>query len=500
MTDHTISIDNARENLLSCALFMTENISSVEARAAAMNEIIGRLLAQDKVDLAAELADSLEDPFARNRLLTQVISKCVEMDDLEYAFQLIEAIDEFGMQSRAREVIALRLAKQGEFEKASEIAADLDHSSDAFAGIAVYQTQAGRHAEAAQTLEKIDFPGAKIKALIAAAVYFFERGEKEKTVEFLDSARRETAEVEFTQEKIGLLLEISMQMIRAGAFEKASEVLNEASVIIEKLETVQKDHLFVSVAVGFLKAGDVEAADRTLDLVTDKTQMASCLLAFSQEFAEEKDFEEAVDALEESYAILKSQSETEVRSTKERFRLFGAIAAQFASLDKFERAIEIAQENIDREQKNLALSKIAQIAALKDENRFVEQALQAFGDESSRLNALIAISDVKKGLNKPDEALKILDEAQMLVETVEQLIVRTEVENGLAARYFQSGEPEKARLAATKSLRTIEKIKGDENRAYALAQLSEIYEKFEFVVTEEDRNILDNMVKTSEFS
>ncbi len=500
MAEHLIKIENARENLLSCALFLTENINSVEARAAAVDEVASHILAQGNVDLAAGLADSLEDPFARNRLLTQVIAKCAEIGDNEYAFQLVEAIDEYGIQSRAKEVIALKMAERGEFENALEMARNLDHSSDAFAGIAIFQIQKDLENEALNTLESISFPGSKVKALIASAVHFLEKEQIDKTIQYLEKARNEAVEIEFTEEKVSFLMEIAIQFIRVKNNEKAIEVLNDTRLIVEQIDTFHRDNLLVNAAVGFLKAGDVELADQTLDLVGDKTQISNCLLAFSQEFLTEGDAEEANDTLEESYAILKSQGESEIRDSNERFRLFASIAVQFANLEKFERAIEIAQENIVPQQKNLALAKIAQIAAVKEKDEYADQALRAIGEESSRLNALVAVSDVKNNAGKKDDSLNLLNEASILVETVEQLIVRTEVENDLSARFHQVGETEKSREMASRSLRTIEEIKGDENRSYALAQLSDIYNKFGFEVSSEDKTILDNMVKTSEFA
>ncbi len=500
MAEHLISIENAKENLLSCALFLTENINSVEARTAAMDEVVSHIIAQGDVDLAAELADSLDDPFARNRLLTKIISKCVEIGDEEYAFQLVDAIDEYGIQSRAKEVIALQLAKRGEFENALEIAENLEHSSDAFAGIANYQTQSGLENEALNTLERIDFQGSKVKALIAIAVYYREKEKIEKVIENLEKAEIEAYKIEFRQEKVGFLLEIAIQYIKANDKAKAIETLTNTRSIVEKMDGVEKDGLFANIAVGYLKAGSIELADQTLDLVRDKAQISNCLLAYSQEFLVTGDADEAAESLEESYAILKSQSESEIRDTKERFRLFGSIAAQFAEIGKYERAIEIAQENIDIQQKNLALTKIAQIAVLNENDAFARQALQAIKEESSKLHALVALSDTKNSLGKKDEALEFLNEASYLVDTVEQFIVRTEVENDLAARFYQLGETEKARELAAKSLQTIEEIKGDDNRSAALAQLSDIYQKLDFTISAEDKSILDNLVKTSEFS
>lgn len=499
MAEHLISIEKAKENLLSCALFLTENINSVEARAAAMDEVVSHIIARGDVDLAAELADSLEDPFSRNRLLTQVISKCVENDDIGYAFQLVEAIDEPGIQSRAKEVIALQMAKKGDFEKASEIAENLQHSSDALAGIAAFQIRNGFENEALDTLEKIHFPASKVKALNAIAYHYLELNQTENAVRYLEKAQFEAGEIEFKEEKIAVMLEIAVNFIEAKRLDKANELLETIRSIVENLDTVQKDNLLVNVAVGFLKADNLEQADGTLDLVFDKVQISNCLLAYSQEFLKVGDSEEASDSLEEAYAILKSQSETEIRDTNERLRLFGSIAAQFANLEKYERAIEIAQENVDIQQKNLALSKIAQFAVTKEKDEYTRQALRAINEESQKLNALVALSDVKNSLNKKEEALELLNEASHLVDTVEQFIVRAEVENELATRFYQSGETEKARELASKGLRTIDKIKGDENRSAALAQLSDVYIKCDFALSAQDRDILDNLVKASEF-
>jgi hypothetical protein len=61
---------------------------------------------------------------------------------------------------------------------------------------------------------------------------------------------------------------------------------------------------------------------------------------------DEKD--EALETLEEAYAILKSQRESETRDSRAKFQVFSAIAVQFARFEKAERAIEIAQENMTK--------------------------------------------------------------------------------------------------------------------------------------------------------
>src|SRR5690606_15408481 len=109
-------------------------------------------LARGEVDLAAELANSLDDPFMRDRLLIAVAAKCADLDDDEYALQLADAIEEQGLQSQAREMIALQKARKGEIEAARAIASSIFHPDTALAGIAAKQAEMGDTEAATETL------------------------------------------------------------------------------------------------------------------------------------------------------------------------------------------------------------------------------------------------------------------------------------------------------------------------------------------------------------
>ena len=108
MAEHLISIEEAQEDLLSCAAYLAEGIKSADGHSEAMRAILPYYLAKDNVDLAAEFANSIDDPFMRDRLLTLVAEKCAAIDDDEYAFQLAEAIEDNGAQAQALERIALQ--------------------------------------------------------------------------------------------------------------------------------------------------------------------------------------------------------------------------------------------------------------------------------------------------------------------------------------------------------------------------------------------------------
>ena len=317
-----ISTEEAKQDILSCAIYLAGNINSTESQAEALRLIVEHYLAKDDVDNAAQYADVIQDTFMRNQMLVNVIAKCVAIDDDDYAVQLIDSIDDRGSQIRAKEAIGLQFAAKGKFEQSFEIADSLEHSSDLLAGIAVNQVKNGFESEASATLERIDFFKSTVSALQEIAIHFIKEQNFEKANEYLERALMLSEEIEFTEDKIRAYFENGAYFAEIEKNDKAIESFLKASNEIEQLEGVQKDNLFGTVAIGFLNAGSVDLADRNLDAVTDKTQMANCLLGFSQIFEKEDDREEALETLEESYAILKSEKESEIRDSKARYQPF----------------------------------------------------------------------------------------------------------------------------------------------------------------------------------
>ncbi len=499
MAEHLISIEDAREDLLSCAVYLAENIGSTEARAAAIETIITYYLQHSDVDTSAEIADSVDDPFIRDRLLAEVVSKCAEIGDDEYAFQLVDAIDEQTTKNSARGKIAIQKAKKGQFAEAIELAGKLDHSSDVFAAIAIYQAVSGAALEAEKTLDRVDFFSAKVVALQEIALFQLQEKDTDSAVITLDRAFSIAGEIEFTEDKIRALLAIAGSYAEAGEKEKACNALDAARRVVESIEGAHKDNLFVNIAIGFLRAGNVDEADSTLDLVEDKSQIADCLIGFTQVFRLEEDEEEALESLEEAYAMLKSQTEREIRNSKVRLQLFGSIAREFAELGKVERAIEIAHENPDGQLRNSALTQIAQICTAESYPEMAKAAVSGIEPESQRIPALIALSDVLVKEKRVEEALEKLNEASDMAREIQQYIFRCELQNQIARRLFEVGDAEGARRILSEGLESANEIRGGAHRSVALAELSESYKQLEFDLSPEDKEIIGTLVRTSDW-
>ena len=254
-----------------------------------------------------------------------------------------------------------------------------------------------------------------------------------------------------------------------------------------------------NISLGFLRAGSLELADRTLDLVTNKTLLASALSSYAVEFDKNGEREEALETLEEALAILKSEREKEIRDSKARFNILGSIAVNFAHFGNAERALEIALENPYEAERHSALKQIAQINVLNKNDETTDQVIAAIDDRAEKIFGLIGVSDAYQKLEKPIEALKFLHEAEIQSSEVKQSFTRSIVYNWLATKFYGLGETKKAREISLENLTTITQILDESQKVMALANLAKIYENLEFELGTKEKEILNHMLRKSEW-
>ncbi len=499
MSDHLISFADAQSDLLSCSAYLAEAIQSRDGRAQAMMSIVPKYLTKGDVDLAAELANTVDDPFVRDRLLIAVAEKCAATGDDEYALQLAEAIDDFGLQSQARERIGLQLAANGEFEKAREVAETMDHRDSVLAGIAVKQHADGDNAAAIITVGEIGYMGTAVHGLMSMAAADIEKEKFEASAELLEKASTAADDIEHDEEKIRALVDIGNAFIAAKRNDRAIEIFDKARGFADLLDNTHRDNFLGAVSLGFMRAGSLELADRTLDSVADKTQIANCLLGFAREFWRRDEKTDALESLEEAYAILRSQHEAETRDSKAKFALFTAIAVQFAGFEKGERAIGIAQEIVDEDASMSALGQIAQILTIQNNDELTRHALNSIPDDVHRMFALIRVSDAEAGNGETENSTKLLDEAYSLAEGVPQLASRSAAYIDFAKRFLQFGNPDRAREISLENLQAIATIRDESTRAAAIANLAEFYGEARFEITSAETEVLQKLVRNQSF-
>ena len=479
MTDHFISRQEAESDLLSCATFLGESIETADGHAESMLAVVPRYLAKGNVDLAAELANTVDDPFSRDKLLIAVSIKCAEIDDDEYALQLIDALDDHGLQAEGWERLGALKAAMGQFDAARKIAGEMEHPDYVLSAIAIRQFADGDPDGAKSTIREIEFPAARVSAFIHTAHARIAQGETEGIEDLLEPAIADAAEIEHDEEKIRAVIEIGTLFSDAGQNGRAIETFDKAREYSEELDNIHRDAFFAAVSVGFLRAGSQDLADRTLDLVTDKTQIASCLLGHARLYWSNDAKDDAMESLEEAYAMLRSQRENETRSSKDRFRLFGSIATQYVLFGKGERAIEIAEQIEDDNESMTALAQVAALLADSGSDELARRAVNAIPEDANRTFALIGMSDAKAGTEQKEAAVELLDEAMHLAETVPQLSSRASAYNEIAARFAKLEDDARLETAIHGSFESIAALRDDSIKAASLAELSAIADELE---------------------
>ncbi len=486
MSQQLIDIQLALQDLLTGATYLAGKIGSSDGQAEAMKELIPHYLAKNEVDLAADLADTIEDPFVRDLLLVKIAEKCAELNDDEYALQLVEAIDDQSFQKVALEQIASQKALNQQFDKALEIADDLEHASNAYLEIAIRQEKA----EALQTIRKIEFPYTKVLALQGIA-------RNVEDLSLLAQATEIAKEIEFEEERIRAYLGISFQYIEATRNDKAIEVLDKARQFTETLASSHRDSFLSQISQGFMKAGSLDLADRTLDLVKDKYEIALTVVGYAEEFHSNGEENEALEALTEAYAILKSLRESETRNSRAKFNLLGIIAVRFAGFEKPEKAIEIAIENPFDEIRNNSLAQIAVVCQTQENVEMVKQAINSIDDEAEKTFAIIGLSDVSRKRDQTAEALTELNDAYFHLGAVPQLSMKSLIFNRLSERFQMLNQSETARKLCSENLQTISQILDESHRVSALADLAATFEELKFELNDQDKNILQTLMLKS---
>ena len=475
MSEHFISRTDAEKNLLACAAYLGERINSMDGRAEAMLAVVPHYIAQGEVDLAAELANTLDDPFTRDRLLTAVAEKCAELDDDDYALQLAEAVEDFGLREQALERIGLQKASKNQFEKAHEIASSMSHPDGVLSGIAVKQSEAGLEDVAIATIDEIEHPGAAVGAFVEMAAHELQGNNAEKAVKYLDLAAEKAADIEHTEERARVYCDIGNTFTEAGRNDRAIQTFDQAKSTAEVIENNMHRDAFLSFAAqGFLHAGSLDLAERTLDLVADKTHIASTLVGYAREFWRKDERDEAIESLEEAYAIIESQHERETRDNKAKLRVFASIAAQFAGFEKGERAIEVAEKIQDDEQRTSALLQVASILTTRKEDEQARHAFRSIVEDGDRVFALVSMSDAKDRNDDRTGALALLNEAEQLTETVPQLSLRAGAYAEIGKRMATYGETENARQSFEDVVNIASEIRDESARVAVLANLYEV--------------------------
>ena len=319
--------------------------------------------------------------------------RCAELNDDQYALQLAETIEEPGLQAQALDRLGIAKAQLGQIEAAQQIAGQMLHPDFVLASVAAAESAQGNAVSARATIDEIEFAAARVTAFQQIAVAQIDKDEMDDAVVSLDDAASAAAEIEHDEERIRALCDTGTIFLDAGRNDKAIELFDLAKADAEALDNIHRDHFLANCALGFLAAGSDELADGALDLVTDKTQMASALLGFAREYWKKGEKDDAFDALDEAYQIIRSQGDREIRDNRARNTLISSIAAQMAGFGKTDIAVEAALQNPDPAEQTAALTQIAQVLTFQKEHQAASETINEIADDPDRLSAMLVVFD-----------------------------------------------------------------------------------------------------------
>ncbi len=495
MSKFSIEREAAEQDFFTCAAYIAERIGSLDGHGEVVSQVASRYAEKGELDLAAELVNEIADPHTRDINLAEIAAKCVEFDDDEYAFQLAEAIEEFGLQEQAKASIAVRQADKGNFEEALATAEMLADPSSALGEIAIRYAKNGDDSRADATLETVDFPTVRVQVLNEMAAHKAKNGEAEKAVELLDEAVEEIEEIEFPEDKVQLLLDSATKFSAVARHDKAIQTLGKAQAIAETFEDRFHDQFLTQIAIAYAHAGSLDLAEKTLEPIDDLHQVALTHAGIAYEQHLRGDSERAFSQLEEAWQTLKSQPESQVRSSESRFGLWSVIAVRFAQFGKPERGLEIAQSNPEETNYNSALRQIADFCTAQNKDEIAKSALNAIHDFSVKTFALIAVSDAENERGEAEKSVRTLTEAQSVSEEIPQLTLRSRALNEIAVRFAEHGEQLKANEILFESLSVVQQIFDQSHQSLALLHLADAHEKIGTEVSEKESEILQTIIR-----
>ncbi|MCZ2389703.1 MAG: hypothetical protein LC113_01345 [Acidobacteria bacterium] len=472
MSSNFISRDEAELDLLAAATFIGERIHTADGQAESMSAVVPIYLDRGNVDLAAELANTVDDPFTRDKLIVSVAEKCVEIDDNEYALQLVEAIEDDGMRLLALERLGMSKAASGDVEFAREIASQMAQPDFVDAAIAAVESEKADVATAKDAVAAIEFATARVQAFQQIATKWIADKRSDDAVAVLQESLVSADEIEHPEEQVRAVCETGNLFITAERRDLAVKTFQKAHDLAEKIESSHKDFYLGSSALGLLQAGSNALAEKALGEMTDKTQAAATLLAFARHLSTSGENEDALNDLEEAFEIIEAQKENEIRDSRSRNSIWRAIAVQFAGFGHADRGLEIAKKNIDDREAAKAIAEIAQILTTTGSLEKAREAALLQEEPYDQAETLISIFDTSVLKGEAAKADEVLAQAEAITDTVPQISAKADLLIELAKRRREFGEGGLAAATSEKAIAAIIEIRDESRRVTSLANLS----------------------------
>src|SRR5438034_204097 len=124
-------------SFLDCAVEIAQAIDNLEGRAEVISLIAIKYAEAGQLNVAADLAETINDSYQRDQAHAALAAKCVEIRAPDYAEKLCDLIEDDTAYALATEGMAVAYAESGIFEESSALAHRLTDSAPTLSRIAL---------------------------------------------------------------------------------------------------------------------------------------------------------------------------------------------------------------------------------------------------------------------------------------------------------------------------------------------------------------------------
>jgi len=480
MADYLIDDELAEEDVLACATRVAETIKNLEGHGEAMSAMASRYADAGQLDFALALVETIEDPYIKDRALAELAVKTRDAGaSTEEARQLLKGVEDPGFSASALAQLSIKLAEAGDYDRAVEMATEMDDASSTLAEIAVLSADGGRYDKALEIIRNIEDAPSAVWALTEVAARQLRAGQGTEAANSLSEARALARTIELAKDRAIVLVDMAVKYADAGEQDTAKEILTEAARLAATEEIpIIRESTLTQISNGYARIGETERALALVAEIEDSFQTALTMTLIASEQLRAGRTANALDLLQRARQTVEDEEfYDEGNYPASRYRALAEIGVQYSAAAEYDRAIETAKMIEADKERNEALARIvAELIGSKTNDaalriaRLIEDAYLKTVSLTNLAGAML-----KEGEPEQEQALALLSEAEQVAGQIDWPYQKSLALAQLALKYAAAGREREVSQLLLQALETISASESEFYMALALAQLSDAY-------------------------
>ncbi|MDQ3473034.1 MAG: hypothetical protein M3447_04780, partial [Acidobacteriota bacterium] len=422
--------DDNGESFLDCAAQVAQTIENPDSHAEIVSLIAAQYAERGLLDQAVELSESVNDPFARDQLLGDIAARCIEFGEPDFADELLEMIEDPGLHSVAIEGVAVKYAETGAFDRALEIARETDDSDQILSGIALIYADAGFFIEATEVVRSIEDPGLKATSLTElAARSLRSNSNPENAEQLLVEATKAAEGIEFSQQRINVLIEIASLYQESKQEEQAFKILSRASQLGDEFEDAPdarmaqdfaKDETLAAIAACFARFQRYDQAESVIEKIEGPFQFSAAAANVALEYHKTNQSAQALTLLTEALEVAKEEKVYGEQGLVLRENTLAKLAIAYSTIGHYDDALRIAEMISALNLRHSALKEVAKTGVGSGNHNLIFRVAEMIQEPYTQVLYHVEISDALVEAGQTELADRTLSQALASAETLER--------------------------------------------------------------------------------